>query len=264
MSEIDKILLNALNVENQKTKSDFVALFKELYKIGFFKVGLDVVLTKAELGSIKFRVFPQGSGDVLKGCCITKESSFFHKIYQCFIRDYNHVVEIKYLDVHVIMHEIAHILEIESKICLNDEFERILRDDLCNLKKAHISLHNAIKKVMFHEIQLYPKKQHNSEYLARFYQLIAMSREIVVYDDDFHFKLEEILSLFPNTVDWICDVFNENLKVKVASHIDKMTQNIEFDRNLRGFSRRNKSVHRDKENKQWRNVVGSILNSNKY
>ena len=273
MHEIDKILTRSLSFDDHQKIADFIGSFKELYKVPLFKVGLDVILTKAELGLVKFQLQEKNITETYHGCCITKQETLFNKIFSSFSKNYKHVINIRTLTVDVIMHEIAHALEKESKINLQDEFASIFATDLKNTKHSHINIQLAIKQIIFKELNLYPNSQHNSELLARFYELLAMSKEVGHYHNNYHFKLNEILSLFYNTVEWIDKVFNDNLKSQILDHIPPLSKNIKFDQNLRNFTRKHKSLHASKvySNKisgnkslpeqpsQWGKVIKSIF-----
>ncbi len=54
MKSIDKILLDSATFADQQETNNFIGKFKELYKISLFKIGLDAILTKAELGNVEF------------------------------------------------------------------------------------------------------------------------------------------------------------------------------------------------------------------
>ena len=258
MATINSILNNALEFDDKRRVADFIGSYKELYKIPLFKIGLDAILTKAELGLVSFHLQPQDSNNNLHGCCITQERRIFHKIFNAFVKNYTHQINIKSLSVEVLMHEIAHALEKESKLELSQEFAHIFKEDLRNIVNSHMNIQRAIKQIIFKELDLYPQYQHNSEMLARFYELLAMSKEIASYHGDFPFKLNEICAVFPNTITWIKEKFNQNLKTRVADHIAKLTENITFDQDLGSFSRKHKAKH--SQNSKWSgNNIKSIF-----
>ena len=265
--KITQILSKILYFDNDQKIADFIGSFKELYKVELFKVGLDAILTKAELGLVKFQLQDKSSRGSYHGCCITSEQSVFNKIYNVFSKNYKHVINIRTVTVDVIMHEIAHALEKESKINLQDQFADIFANDLQNTKNCHINIQMAIKQIIFKELNLYAKEQHNSELLARFYELLAMSKEVGYYHGDYHFKLNEILSLFSNTVNWIEQVFNENLKAQTLDHITKLSYEIKFDKDLGAFSRKYKSLHgkntiSDQKQKMPKSKWDGVIKSN--
>ena len=257
MTGISSIIKKAISFDDVRKVEDFSGHYKELYKIAIFKPSLDLMLTKAEQGMVKFTLQPHDNLNRLHGCCITEEYRLFNKIRNSFVRNFKHTINIKTLSAEVMMHEMAHAVEKESRVQLDREFSKIFRADLINAENSHIHIQTAVRQVILKEIELYPKQQHDSEYFARFYQLLAMSKEISSYHDDFHFKLPEMMNVFRNTITWIDQVFNHKLKHQIATHIEKLTANIKFDDELNNFARKNKSIHG--KDVKWKRTVGSLF-----
>jgi hypothetical protein len=261
--KIEQILTNSLYCDNIEKTTDLIGSFKELYKVPWFKIGLDVILTKAELGLVRFFLQEKNITDNNHGCCITRQISVFNKIYKVVSRNYKYDIQLRTVSVDVIIHEIAHALEHESKINLNKDFAQIFASDINKVKKSHLNIQNAVKQIIFKELNLYHKNQHNSELLARFYELVAMSKEIGYYHHDYHFKLAEICDLFKNTIAWIENVFNANLRAQILDHIAPLSNDIKFDNNLGSFSRKYQSLHGKNSDSQqqkkakWNKVIKS-------
>ena len=133
-----------------------------------------------------------------------------------------------------------------------------MQKDLANLEKGHLLIQNAVKQILYKELQLYNKDQYNSEFLARIYQLLGMSREINSRNNDFPFRLQEIVNVFSNSCKWIEQKFNEVLKTQISEHIAKLTSQVEFDKHLNDFSRKYKSIHKG-EKPSWKKNIGSIF-----
>lgn len=261
--KIEQILTKALYCDNIEKTADLIGSFKELYKVSWFKIGLDVILTKAELGLVRFFLQKKQLNEDFHGCCITQQTNIFNKIYNVVSRNYKYDIQLRTVSVDVIIHEIAHALEHESKINLNEDFAQIFANDIKKVKKSHLNIQNAVKQIIFKELNFYPKNQHNSELLARFYELVAMSKEIGHYHYNYHFKLAEICELFQNTIAWIENVFNANLRAQTLDHITPLSIKIKFDDNLGNFSRKYQSLHgNNSQNQQpktakWHKVIKS-------
>lgn len=257
MSKIDHILKSSVAFHDIDEVQNFLGLYKELYKITLFKPALDLMLTKMDHGLVKFYLQPKDDLNRLHGCCITSEHRFFNKILNAFVKNYKHKINIKTLTAEVMMHEMAHAVEKESKLHLQDEFSDIFKKDLANAEHSHLHIKTAIEQIILKEINLYPKQQHNSELFARFYQLLAMSKEVNSYHANFHFKLSEMINLFTGTVKWIEEILNPSLKHRIAIDIEKLTQDVIFDDNLQDFSRKHKPIHGNKV--KWSNTINSIF-----
>ncbi len=258
MSQIDKIISNVLSSKNQDLEQHFLGCFKELYKIPKFKTGLDVILTKAEAGMMKFELYEPHELAAIHGCSITVGNISFSQKFKSFIRKQNHLIKIKTINVAVLAHEIAHVLEFESRLNIKQGFKPAFQKDLLALENAPLMIKQAIKQIMFTELQLYRKEQYDSEFLARYFELLARSKEIGGYSDNFHFKFAEILKIFRHTNEWIQQVFNHSLLAQTRSHIRNMTEQIEYDQNLQDHSR--KAHNRKKTGENWRKTTGSIFN----
>ena len=204
---IDKILCNSSNDCSEHKKLEFIGLFKELYKVPLFKIGLDVSLTKAEIGNLKFNIQDTKQKTSLHGCCITKKKTIFNKAFGSFMQSHSHIVEIKTLTADVLMHEIAHSLEFESKINLSTEFANIFQYDLKKINKGHLLIKDAINQILYKDLTLYKKSQYNSEFLARYFELLARSKEVGGFTGQYHFTLIEIINCFPNVTKWIEKIF---------------------------------------------------------
>ncbi|MBT4879340.1 MAG: hypothetical protein HON42_05940 [Alphaproteobacteria bacterium] len=261
MTSIDKILLNSAKFDDPQKTANFIGQFKELYKIPLFKIGLDAILTKAEIGNVEFVMEQKNSAERLHGCCISSNKSKFNKIFKVFTKELNHVIKIQTLDIHILAHEIAHALEKESKLDINKDFSTAINLDMQYVQSGHVLIQNAIRQILFKELELYDKAQHASELLARYFELLARSKEIGGYSSDFHFRYNEITSIFVNTTKWIEQVFNESLKASVRDHINILSKNIKFDAALGNFARKEKKIHLNKK-PNWSNATKSIFSAN--
>jgi hypothetical protein len=256
MTSIEHILKNNISYQQTQELDDFLACFKELYKIKIFKIGLDVILTKCEMGLVKFIIADKDLHG-LDGCCITEKDTVFNKYFGAFVKRNKYLIRLKKLNVEVLAHEITHALESESRVILESDFKDVFLADLENIGSTHLLLKNAIKQILFKEISLYKEAQHNSEYLARFFELLARSKEVGGYSESYKFRLNEIESLFENTIYWINTRFNESLKAQQSEHISAMTMHIEFQETINYFSR--KEQKKFDNNEKWRGATGSIF-----
>lgn len=261
MISIDNILLNVTKFDDPQKISNFIGQFKELYKIPLFKVGLDAILTKAESGNIEFFMERKNSAQHIDGCCISSSNKKFNKLFQIFTKELNHKIKIQNLEIHVLAHEIAHALEKESRLNIQQGFTKAINLDMQNVQKGHILIQNAIKQILFKELESYHKSQHASELLARYFELLARSKEIGGYSENFHFQYTEILNIFTNTTKWIESIFNESLKASVRDHISDLSKKIEFDQKLGNFTRKEKKIHINKK-PNWGKATGSIFSAN--
>lgn len=253
MTDIVRYLESNIINASAKEKTIFISLFKELYKISLFKDGLDLILTRCEQGLVTFDLNITKEFEELRGCCLTQEKYVYHKLFKTFFKQHEHKITIKKLDVDVIMHEIAHALEKETGLDIRKGFLFAIQKDLRNIN-THINIRNAVEQVIYKEIKLYKEEQYGSEFLARYFQLIAMSYEVGSFDSNFHFKSSEILTLFRNTTNWIHAIFNANLKSKIPDHIAAITHNITFDEEHKKNANKIHKLHENSSVK-WSKVI---------
>ncbi len=254
---IDNILLNNANFKQKNKIPDFIALFKELYKISLFKPSLDAVVSLAEANFIKFQF---DDNIDLHGCCITQKKTVFNSFFSKFTSHHHHIIQIKTLTADVLMHEMAHALEYQSKInIIKSDFPLAFKEDIKNLENKALFVKQSVQQILYKEIALYPKEQQASEFLARYFELLAMSKYIgIAQGKEYHFNFEQISQALPNVTKWIRNIFNESIKTKVRDHIANASKNIKYDSDLNSFVRK---IKREIPKKAggWSKQTGSIF-----
>ena len=259
---LDDILKRHSHFDEQEKTLDFIALFKELYKIKILKPSLDAILSLTESGFITFVFLSKFKKETLQGCCITQKKTVFNKLFGSFTSHHHHKIQIKKLTSDILMHEMAHALEYQSGLkLLQSDFPQAFKYDLQMIDSAPFLVKEAIKQILYKDIKLYPVEQHSSEFLARYYEILAMSKGIGIDKGrDYVFTIEEVLRAFPNVTKWIEKTFNEAIKTKIREHISNMTQKISFDKNLNSFVRRTKNVSKATK-KSFASKAGSLFSS---
>ena len=213
---------------NELQNSILINNFKELYKLPILKTGLDLILSEMEIGNLTFNLNIVDERIQLRGCCLTHEKRIYNKIFKGFVKTFKHKITLQKLNVGVLMHEMAHSLEKQGRIPLSQGFMQAIENDLRNFSSASHTVRYAIEKIMYKDLSLYPPEQHPSELFARYFQMLAMSKEVGHFDDDFQFKASDCENFFQNTTMWINNIFNSAIAARVteyiASHSSKFTQ----------------------------------------
>jgi hypothetical protein len=255
---IRRIITKAITASKQD-EDLFARFFRELYRIPLFKYGLDLTLTKADVGLMEFEVVQLQFRGTLAGCCLTTEQRIYNKFIKAFFKRHKHKIILRDLTVDTLMHEIAHALEKESGLDISKDFAAAFKADMANYDNAHMNLRRGIDQIIMKELTLYPKEKINSELLARYFQLIATAKEVAGYKGDFHFKTADVFQLFPSTTKWIEEIFNESLKKQIDKKIAQASS--ELIKNLGEAQKIHnaKSLHADKTNPKWSKITPAKL-----
>ncbi len=226
---IKDILKQQVAFEGAANLEKFHAIFTSLYNIKLFKNGLDLVLTKMQEGDLKFEVKIIKGWDTNVGCYLTEQSKVFNKVKNMFSDKFRHKIIIRNLLVNVVAHEMAHALEIEGGIVLNNNFRKAIGFDMKDRKPSNVALQGEIKRVMVEDVKSYPQHQIISELFARYFELLSLSRDVEINGA---FLTSEVMDFFANTTKWLDQIFNPKIKSKIdlqiANHTSKMIANNAF------------------------------------
>ncbi|MBT4922106.1 MAG: hypothetical protein HON23_03735 [Rickettsiales bacterium] len=256
---IDNLLNKYIEKGNALQKSIFINNFKDLYKLDIFKPGLDLILSESEIGNVTFELNIIDDLVQLRGCCLTHERNVFNKVLNTFVKTYKHKITLQKLNVGVLMHEMAHALEKQGRISLSQGFDQAIGNDLKGIGSAPHTIKYAVDKIMYQDLKLYPENQQSSELFARLFQMLAMSKEIGHFDDEFQFRVSDCEEFFKSSTMWIRDVFNVAAGARVADYISSQTAKIKFTEANTRFTRK---FTTESEKKSWSSGASSKIKSN--
>lgn len=270
MSEIDlsfvkKIFAPQISFEGVNQIDKFARFFCDLYRIELFKDGLDLILTKVYEKDLSFEVHLVKDWDTNLGCYLTEQSKVFNKVAGVFSSKIKKKIIIKSFKHNVLAHEMAHALEFESEIDLNQEFRKCIGFDMKNRQADLITLRAEIKRLMVDALVVYPQNQFLSEIFARYFELLSISSDVIGKGD---FKTEQVIDFFSNSSNFVTQVFNPKIKAKIHPKIAKETNkikelvqlqkaHIKFQDNVNSFHKKTDETG----NKKWAKNVNS---SSKY
>ena len=219
------------------TKSDrkeeedaFIYNIIQLYRLDYFKYFINTVISLGLRNQAIFKVTSRQYWETYDGLCQTDlretnefDSDFTGNLYQ---------ISIKSCDIPVIIHEVAHAIEHESKINLNNEFREVFSKDLNSYENKYNNiLKNDIKRLFKDSIKGYAANQIMSEMFARFFELMAMSFEF----GGNSFYIKDIFEFFPNTIRYIDNDIIPLLKRKINPAVQKASD--DFAKSLGGFKK---------------------------
>ena len=220
---IENILNKSLKFEGVNESKKFTRLFTSLYGISIFKDGLDLILTKASEGNLIFEVKIIKDWNTNQGCYLSDRRKVYNKFLRTFTHKLDHKIIIRNFVVNVIAHEMAHCLEVESGLLLNDDFRKAIGFDMKDRNPENIAMKIEIKKLMVDALKSYPNYQFISELFARYFELLSISRDI---EPNGKFLTNQVTDFFINTSKWITEVFNLSIQNKINKEIFNHTTNL--------------------------------------
>lgn len=202
--------------KNDKLMQEFMHIVRKLYQYEAFKPMLDLATTLVNQGRLKFVIEPKEFYHLDHGHCLTIEGGMFDKFSNSFKRTKSYKISIKKISSDVIIHEIGHMVEKECNVVLGAEFTKAIMGDLQKNEGNNMSLRSAVNDIMISELKGYPQDQRASELFTRYFQLMAMTREVMGMASPYGFKIEDMYRYFTNYSGWLVD----HLFVFISKFID--------------------------------------------
>lgn len=269
----NKLLSYLYNSTETVLKSDgekFIYCFTELYRLPILKPLLDAILTEAKKGNAKFILQPLQNWDRVAGHCTTsfvdkkligEESSFKKGIFSK-----NYKIVIKKFIPDILIHEIGHAIEQISEIDINQDFRKNFAMDMQLKNSSNRQLSSAIEDVMEKQLKSYQLKSIMAELFARFFEMLAMSKEVGGWGD-YQFTYLEISKFFLNTIDWTEKVLHPILYKMIDK--DVSLSSLEFVNNLEPFKKQwtsriqSKFANANNSENKWQSTIDTSMNSDK-
>lgn len=258
---IEEILNKVLKFEGINESKKFVSQFTSLYGLSLYKDGLDLILTKANQGNLTFEVKIIKGWDTNQGCYLSDQRRIYNKFLKTFTRNLNHKIIIRNFATNVLAHEMAHCLEVESGLVLNEEFRKAIGLDMKDRQPESVVLKAEMQRLMIDALKTYPAYQFISELFARFFELLSISRDV---NPNGVFPTSQAVEFFANSSKWVMEVFNQQIQGKIDRQIANYTsdfiknnsfkQEKKFADNTKSFYKKN-----DIDGKSWSNNTKSNL-----
>jgi hypothetical protein len=224
----NNFLLNYLYASvksNRKTFTEkFIFCFTELYRIPVLRPLLNAILTKAKHKKAIFKLELQESWNNTNGYCETSiedEERNDNVLKNGMFSEYYKIV-IKKIVPDTIIHEIGHAIERVSKIDIHREFKEAITSDFKfgNTHPPQIQLRTAVGDIMVDRVKKYYKpEQAMQEVFARFFQMLAISKEVGGWGE-YVFTYDEVSAYFANTIRWTNSILIPILKKNTDSDVE--------------------------------------------
>lgn len=219
-----EILKSVTVSTNPKLMEEMDTIISSVYRYDLFKPFMDMTATLAKEGRISLVVQPKEFYALDEGNCLTIEGGTFDKLSNLVRREKRYKITIKKVSSDVVVHEIGHMIEKESGVDLDDNFMRAMLADIQVKYSANVSLNAAIQQVMIHEVSGYQESHRRSELFTRFFQLLAMSKEVAGYGAAYGYKVEDVYKAFPNYTKWLWDNLYKQLIPRIDPIIAQASQ----------------------------------------
>ena len=201
-------------------------MFSQLYRIDLYKDGLDLILTKLSQKQLNFEVKIIKDWDTNIGCFLTEQQSVFDKTIGKFFAKKNLKIILRQLSYNVLAHEMAHAVDFESGLDLNDDFRQAIYLDLSSTQPTIITLKSHAHRLMIEAVKSYPKNQIINELFARYFELLSISRDVCTNGD---FSTNDVMNYFANTTKYITEILNPFIKKQIDQIIANQTISVASD-----------------------------------
>lgn len=219
-------------IENNTLSSDkwilekFIQTLKRMYQYEILKPFLDFAVTMIHEKRLKFKVSHKQFYNLENGSCVTISGGEFDKVLGLFRRSNQYTINIMKISPDVIIHEIGHMIESELNLKLNGKFSSSILLDLKNLNVRNLSLKSAINNVMIEEVKAYPEQQRLSEMFTRYFQLIAMAKEISGLATEYGYTIPEFQTSMKTVESWLWDEVYKLMLPRVSSLIANQSKSL--------------------------------------
>jgi hypothetical protein len=210
--------------KEQYLTEEFIDIIKKLYQYEILKPIMDFITTVSQDDRMRFHIAPKAFYELDEGNCVTTQQ---------VIRDgrdgktqtyKEYIITIKKVTADVVVHEIGHMLEQETKVNLSIGFNKAIVDDIKGSYFSNLSLGAAIQEVMIKQVAPYPPQQRASELFTRYFQLIAMAKEISGRAAAYGYTVIDVYKAFPNVEKWLWEYFYPKLVVLISPQIAMQSQ----------------------------------------
>lgn len=255
---LNKIILPQVSFEGADQGEKFVRFFLDLYRIEILKDGLDLILTKLREKDLIVEIKLVKGWDTSEGCYVTEQSKIFNQVLKKFTSKINKKIILKSFAHNVLIHEMAHAMEFESGLDLNSDFRKCIGLDMKNRVSPMIPLQAEIQRLMVDQLKSYPPEKFLGELFTRFFELVAMSREV---RGSGAFTVNDVLDHFANVNNFLVKIFNPTIRKlvdqEIANETTKIAASLRQTEPQKNFADDVKSFHANTKTKNWSGNVKS-------
>ncbi len=219
-----EIMANVTTASDAATQHKFIETIKRLYQYEIFKPLLDLTASLAYEKSLHFKIYDRKFFELDEGNCRTIANNVFDKIKNRFTVNKHYTITIKKTTADVIIHEISHMVEQEGDLSPLSGFAEMVQADIAASASTNLSLQAAVRQVIIAEVGNYKSSHTNSELFARYFQLMAMAKEVAGYGAEYGFDLQDLYRFFLNTSQWMWQHMYPKIIPKIDAGIANISQ----------------------------------------
>lgn len=220
-SPID-IIKGRCQSKEQYLVEDFIDIIKKLYQYELLKPIMDFITTVCQDQRLTLHIAPKAFYELDEGNCVTTQQLIRgsnRKTYK------EYIITIKKVTADVVVHEVGHMLEQETNVNLASGFNQAIIEDIKNLKAVgNQSLASAIAEVMIKQVSAYTPPHRASELFTRYFQLIAMAKEISGKAATYGYMVLDVYRAFPKVENWLWDYFYPQMVSLISPQIALTSQ----------------------------------------
>jgi hypothetical protein len=256
-----EIIRNNTSAEEESIYNKFIAEITKLYQYNIFKPMLDLVSTLCLKNRLRFNLYDRRFFEFDEGNCKTIEGGTFNKLLNKLKQERSYIITIKKVSNEIIVHEIAHMMEKEAEFSSLHPFVECIMKDIKQQNTNNISLKSAVNQIMITEVDNYHANHKASELFARFFQLVAMTKEVAGFAAQYGYTLHDIYQFFPSTIEFFAGDFHKNIiakiDIKMAMQSQKYIKPL-GDIEHKWSEEKAKSIHSKPNRPQWSKSIKSI------
>lgn len=202
----------------------FLKQIEKISQYEIFKPFMDLVTTLCRAKRLSFVIEPKQFFHLDHGHCITIEGGVFDKFTNAFRSSKRYKISIKKISADVIIHEIGHMVEKECSIKLDDAFKEAIAYDMSYKHSSNVSLQSAMKDIMVSELAGYPDDHKLSELFTRFFQIMALAKEVSGLASPYGYRVSDVYKAFPKLNAWLVDILFSVISKFVDEDIAKLSK----------------------------------------
>ncbi len=224
---------------------DIIGYIDYLYQFEKFRNILNLTLSLIKQDRLSFEISPM-IYSMEEGLCKTVQYSGIKR----------YVIVLRKLNPYIIVHELAHMVENELGLSLEEDFiHKVYQDMSQNFAQSNLLAQKLINQVIFKEIKAYDSiKLRASELFARFFELFAWAQEMYPQDKEYLIRTQDLNKIFLYTNQWKRSYLNLLIMRKLDNEI-KEYSNKTMVKDARTVQAKwaNKVFHRNKNNSIFEN-----------
>ena len=202
---------------NQYIPEILIRNIEILYKFDIFRTNINLILSLIKNKQVKLETQEKRFSESQEGAFKTKRGEM-------------PIILIKTNSPDIIIHEFAHCMEQAIPHQYAYELVDSIKKILQNLNQVQIVIRKKIYSLMIKELEAYKKEDVFHELFARFFEILAFSREIM--PNKSQIPLQETMKIFQQSLNKTTEIYCYINQNKIDSSVQKFSKTIPLRNNV--------------------------------